>query len=90
MSADKPISPSQCRAARGMLEWSQGQLADETEKLFPGDGITRVPIATFEKGKTTPYAATLKKLRATFEAAGVVFIESNGQGPGVRMREPGE
>jgi len=29
-------------------------------------------------------------LRSALEGAGIVFIESNGQGPGVRMREPSE
>jgi len=40
--------------------------------------------------KAKPYARTLDKLRDALEAAGVVFVDSNGHGPGVRFREPGE
>ena len=37
-----------------------------------------------------PYSSTIDSIKTALEAAGVVFIESNGQGPGVRLREPGE
>ena len=40
--------------------------------------------------KTKPYASTLEKIRDALEAAGVVFVDPNGLGPGVRLREPGE
>ena len=40
--------------------------------------------------KTKPYASTLDKLRDALETAGVHFVDPNGLGPGVRLREPGE
>lgn len=53
-------------------------------------GVSRAPLADFEGGKTKPYAGTLEKFKNALEAAGVVFVESNGMGPGVRLRETGK
>lgn len=77
------ISPQQCRAARSMLGMHQ-------EELCGRSGVTIKTLSDFEKGKTKPYASTLEKIREALEAAGVVFVDSNGLGAGVRLREPGE
>ena len=76
------ITPAQCRAARGLLKWSQKDLARESE-------ISDVTIRHFEIEKTTPQKGTLVVLRQTFEAAGVEFIPANGGGDGVRLKHPG-
>jgi transcriptional regulator with XRE-family HTH domain len=47
-------------------------------------------IQSFEGGQRQPTAANLFSLRHALEAAGVVFIPSNGEGPGVRLRKPSE
>ena len=73
------ITPEQCRAARALLDWSQSALAEAT-------GAGQSTVAKFERGIREPHASTLKKLRATLEAAGVEFIDENGGGPGVRLR----
>ena len=44
-------------------------------------------MSDFEEGKTTPYATTLKKLRDALEKGGVVFIDPNGLGPEVRLKD---
>jgi hypothetical protein len=31
---------------------------------------------------------TLDMIRAALEAAGVIFIDENGEGPGVRLKKP--
>lgn len=31
--------------------------------------------------------SSVEKMRATLESAGVIFIDQNGNGPGVRLRE---
>ena len=67
------ITPAQCRAARGLLNWKQKELAELT-------GVTAVTIFNFESGKTSPHNSTLKLLRQTFEKAGVAFIDDNGGG----------
>ena len=74
------ISPSQCRAARGLLDWTQQELAD----------AARIGVATvrlFEGNVAESRHATLAVLRRAFESAGVEFIDENGGGPGVRLRK---
>lgn len=76
------ISAAQCRAARGLLGWTQEQLATASE-------VAVVSIGQFEKEKAEPRRATLAAIRAALEAAGVIFVASNGEGPGVRLRKGG-
>jgi transcriptional regulator with XRE-family HTH domain len=73
------VTASQCRAARGLLDWTQQELAD----------AARIGVATvrlFEGQATESRQATLAVLRRAFEVAGVEFIDENGGGPGVRLR----
>ncbi len=72
------ISPEQCRAARGLLGWSQGDLSKASETATK-------TIADFERGAREPYARTLEDVRVAFERAGVEFIPENGGGAGVRL-----
>jgi transcriptional regulator with XRE-family HTH domain len=75
------ISPAQCRAARGLLDWSQQDLARAAE-------VGVVTIRQLEAGVNQPRRATLVVVRHTLEAAGVEFIADNGGGGvGVRFRE---
>jgi transcriptional regulator with XRE-family HTH domain len=69
---------AQCRAARGLLGWSQAQLAEASK-------VAIKTIADFERGSRTPYDRTLVNVRAAFEAAGVEF--TNGGEPGVKLRK---
>ena len=64
-----------------MLRWTVADVAERAD-VSPNT-VTRVEA---EKPVNT---ATLKAMQAAYEAAGVVFISGNGDGPGVRMREPG-
>lgn len=69
------MTPAQCRAARGLVNWSQTELGERS-------GIALRTIADFERGvKKRPYPRTLDAIIAAFEAAGVEFINR-----GVRMR----
>ena len=76
------IVAAQCRAARGLLGWSQQKLADAA-------GVGIVTVYQFETGTSEPRRATLQVIRHAFEAAGVDFIEENGGGAGVRLRGRG-
>ena len=76
------ITPEQCRAARGLLGWSQSDLESES-------GVARKTLADFEAGKRSPYQRTLNEIRAALENGGVEFIDSNGGGPGVRLKAAG-
>ena len=73
------LSPAQCRAARGLLDWTQQQLADEAR-------VGVVTIRQFEAGDTAPRRATLEVVQRALERAGVQLIDENGGGPGVRLR----
>jgi transcriptional regulator with XRE-family HTH domain len=72
------ISGPQIRAARGLLNWSRGDLARAT-------GISQNGIANIEMGASSPLAVTLERIQRAFEKDGVVF--TNGDEPGVKLRK---
>ncbi len=74
------ITPAQCRAARGLLDWSQGQLAEKAQ-------VGIVTVRQLEAGVHQPRRATLEVIKRALEAAGIEFIDENGGGPGVRLRK---
>jgi transcriptional regulator with XRE-family HTH domain len=76
------ISVAQLRAARALLGWTQDALAARS-------GVSKPTIARLElsPGEIGGYAATREKLIAALEAAGVIFVAENGEGPGVRLRK---
>lgn len=80
MSASE-IAAAQCRAARALLDWTQGDLAEAT-------GLSVVTIRAFEKGGDMRESNKTLLLLA-FEKAGVVLIPENGGGAGARLREHG-
>jgi hypothetical protein len=43
-------------------------------------------VHQLEAGVSQPRRATLDVIRRAFESAGIEFIEENGGGPGVRLR----
>ena len=62
-----------------MLGWSQECLA-KTSK------VALRTLADFESGARQPYNRTLADIRRALEDAGIVFIDPNGGGPGVRLK----
>jgi transcriptional regulator with XRE-family HTH domain len=76
------MTPAQCRAARALLDWSQQRLAESAR-------VSDATIRNFEGGKSAPQNATLDVLCRALESAGVIFVEENGAGPGVRLRKGG-
>lgn len=77
------LTPAQCRAARGLVDMTQQQLATAS-------GVSLRTITHFEKGERTPIPANLRVIREALETAGVIFIPGNGEGPGVRLRKDAE
>jgi transcriptional regulator with XRE-family HTH domain len=75
------MTPSQCRAARALLNWTQQQIANVAR-------VSVVTIRNFENEKSTPQRATLDVIQRAFESAGVEF--TNGDRPGVRLIRPAE
>ena len=77
-----PITPPQSRAARGLLDWSQSRLAEESN-------LSESTIRDFEKGRRVPTVNNLTAVKTALEKSGVVFLAENGGGPGVRLARPG-
>ena len=75
------ITAAQCRAARGLLGWNQQELAERAR-------VGVVTVHQLEAGVSQPRRATLEVIKRAFESAGVEFIDENGGGAGVRLREP--
>ncbi|MDD9900264.1 MAG: helix-turn-helix transcriptional regulator [Alphaproteobacteria bacterium] len=60
------VNVNQIRAARGLLNWSQKDLAARS-------GISNISITHYESGKTTPHRETQDKIIQALELEGVVF-----------------
>ena len=74
------ITPAQCRMARAGLGWSETQLALAV-------GVSLSTLSRFETGKARTQPATVEAIQRALEAAGVVFIEGNGEGLGVKLHK---
>jgi transcriptional regulator with XRE-family HTH domain len=69
------LTPAQSRAARGLLDWSQTELARRSN-------MSESSIRDFEKGRRVLRINNLAAVRRAFEGAGVEFMD--GDRPGVR------
>ncbi len=74
------FTPAISRAARGLLDWSQTDLAEKA-------GVSLSTVRDFETGKRTPIANNISAMQKAMEGAGVQFISENGGGAGVRLRK---
>jgi transcriptional regulator with XRE-family HTH domain len=70
------ITTAQIRGARGILNWSQAELAERT-------GISATSIGSIENGVSSPRANTLATIQRAFEEAGIEFLPASG----VRLRD---
>ncbi|TGE01963.1 helix-turn-helix transcriptional regulator [Methylobacterium nonmethylotrophicum] len=75
------MTPAQSRAARGLLKWTQDDLAREAK-------VSVVTVRNFENEKSNPQRATVEVMKRCIEAAGIELISANGGGHGVRFRDP--
>jgi len=75
------VSVAQLRAARGLIGWSQSDLAREAGLSLPT--VKRVET---DLGVRVSDEAKMR-LRNALEAGGVEFLDENGGGPGVRLRK---
>lgn len=74
------MTPAQCRAARALLDLTQPALAEAAQL-----GLST--IVDFERSRRAVSSDAVDAIRAALEAAGVLFIEQNGNGPGVRLKD---
>jgi transcriptional regulator with XRE-family HTH domain len=73
------VTGAQARMARAALQLGVRDLA-ALAKVSPNT-VTRI-----EAGLTAN-SSTLAAVRTALESAGVIFVEENGEGPGVRLRK---
>jgi transcriptional regulator with XRE-family HTH domain len=76
------LTGEQIRAARALTRMEQSQLASAS-------GVSLPTIKRLEKmaGPISANTGTEAALRQALGAAGVIFIDENGEGPGVRLRK---
>lgn len=65
------ITTAQIRGARGVLNWSQGDLSERT-------GISATSIGSIENGLTQARASTLETIQTAFERGGIEFLGLDG------------
>src|SRR3546814_10057843 len=73
----KNLFPEQCRAARGLLNWTQ-------EKLAVLAGVSRSTVRDFETGRKQLHRATEAVLVDSLEKAGIRLL-SDQRGVGIKM-----
>jgi transcriptional regulator with XRE-family HTH domain len=72
------LLPAQCRAARGLLNWRQADLALRA-------GLSRSTVRDFEGSRHDPHDVSKRQIVAALEAAGVEFLCDGDGRIGVRM-----
>jgi DNA-binding XRE family transcriptional regulator len=71
----------QIRGARGLLGWSQSELAARA-------GLSLPTVKRLETGVGARVSDEARsRIQRALEAAGIIFISENGGGPGVRLRK---
>ena len=74
------LASEQVKAARNC--------SDGRSPILPSHvGVSTKTVWVFESGKPRPSVLNLDLVRAALELAGVIFVEENGEGPGVRLRK---
>jgi len=65
------ITPSLSRAARGLIDWQQSELAQHA-------GLSLTAVKNFESGRKRVHARTFTLIQSAFESHGVEFPSSGG------------
>ena len=74
------VTVEQLRAARGLLGWSQSELATRA-------GLSLPTVKRLEAGFGPRVSNEARgKMQQAIEAAGIEFIDENGGGSGVRFK----
>jgi transcriptional regulator with XRE-family HTH domain len=77
-----PLSPALSRSARALLDLD---VADMVKR----SGVPKAIISAYEKGGRLPQRQDIAALQLAFEEAGIVFLNDDGSGPGLRLRSGG-
>ena len=74
------MNAAQCKMARAATGLGVRELASLA-------GVAQATVSRLERGEDLN-ASTIAAIRAALEAAGVVFLSENGNGPGVALKRP--
>ena len=75
------ITSGQIRAGRALLRWSSADLSKNS-----GVGTATIQRMEVMEGVPSGQVRTIEALRVALEAAGVEFVGSPSDAPGVRLR----
>jgi transcriptional regulator with XRE-family HTH domain len=77
-----PLTSEIVRAGRMLLRWDQKALAEAA-------GVSHVTVRRLEAkpGPLAASASSIAKLRSALESAGIVFVEDEGEGQGLRLKK---
>ena len=78
-----PVSGNQIKASRALIGMEQAELADKA-------GVSINTVRNMEAAgadEVRVRSDTLFRVQEALKAAGVIFVEENGDGPGVRIRK---
>jgi hypothetical protein len=78
------LTSAQIRAARALLRWRAEDLARESKV-----GVATIRRAELAEKETSLTVPNNLMIRRALEAGGVEFIDENGGGPGLRLRQHG-
>lgn len=70
------MTPALCRAARGLLDWTQEELAEQS-------AVSRSTIRDYEGARHDVHRATAAQIVRAFNDHGVVFLMVSEVGPAV-------
>ena len=76
------ITSEQIRGARAMLRWSAKQLAEQAGLSWP-----TVQRMESTQGVPSGLSKNLELVQKTLEGAGIIFIDEDDEGPGVRLKK---
>jgi predicted transcriptional regulator len=74
------VFAAQIRAARGLLDWSQDDLASHS-------GVSRTVIARLEAGQTDARTSTTTSIRLAFKLAGIRLVDDDQGWFGVLLQK---
>ena len=79
------LTSAQLRAARALVRWDQSKVAEAAAVSI--ETVKRLEKMEGPLGSVR--VNTIDAIQRALEAAGVIFIAENGEGPGVRLRKVG-